>query len=108
AIKVYGQDLTTLNRLATEIEAVVKALPGAEDTFTLRNDGVQYLRINVDRLAAGRFGLNVDTIQNDLKVLLEGRNVGTVIEQGRRVPVVLRGPSELRASPADFASLRLS
>ncbi|MBY0341926.1 MAG: CusA/CzcA family heavy metal efflux RND transporter [Rhodocyclaceae bacterium] len=108
AIKVYGADLTTLNRLATEIEAVVKDLPGAEDTFTLRNDGVQYLRINVDRLAAGRFGLNVDTIQNDLKALLEGRNVGTVIEQGRRVPVVLRGPSELRASPADFASLRLS
>ena len=108
AIKIYGPDLPTLNRLAGEIEAVVKALPGAEDTFTLRNDGVQYLRINVDRLAAGRFGLNVDTIQNDLKALLEGRNVGTVIEQGRRVPVVLRGPAELRASPADFAALRLS
>lgn len=108
AIKIYGPDLPTLNRLATDIEAVVKALPGAEDTFTLRNDGVQYLRISVDRLAAGRFGLNVDAIQNDLKALLEGRNVGTVIEQGRRVPVVLRGPTELRASPADFAALRLS
>lgn len=108
AIKIYGPDLPTLNRLATEIEAVVKDLPGAEDTFTLRNDGVQYLRISVDRLAAGRLGLNVDTIQNDLKALLEGRTVGTVIEQGRRVPVVLRGPTELRASPADFASLRLS
>ncbi len=69
---------------------------------------MQYLKIVVDRLAAGRFGLNVDDIQNDLKALLEGRNVGTVIEQGRRVPVVLRGPDNLRSSPADFEALRLS
>ncbi|MFN4342934.1 MAG: efflux RND transporter permease subunit [Azonexus sp.] len=108
AIKVFGPDLATLNRLAKEIETVVSKVSGAEDTFTLKNDGVQYLTIAVDRLAAGRFGLNVDDVQNDLKALLEGRNVGTVIEQGRRVPVVLRGPENLRASPADFAALRLS
>jgi cobalt-zinc-cadmium resistance protein CzcA len=108
AIKVFGPDLATLNRLAKEIESVVGKVAGAEDTFTLKNDGVQYLKIAVDRLAAGRFGLNVDDVQNDLKSLLEGRNVGTVIEQGRRVPVVLRGPETLRASPADFAALRLS
>jgi cobalt-zinc-cadmium resistance protein CzcA len=108
AVKIFGPDLATLNRLAGEVEATVKAVRGAEDTFTLRNDGVQYLKVAVDRLAAGRFGLNVDDIQNDLKALLEGRNVGTVIEQGRRVPVVLRGPEALRASPADFEALRLS
>jgi cobalt-zinc-cadmium resistance protein CzcA len=108
AIKVYGSDLPTLNRLANEVTASVKKVPGAEDTFTLKNDGVQYLKIRIDRLAAGRFGLNVDDVQNDLKALLEGANVGTVIEQGRRVPVVLRGPDGLRASPADFAALRLS
>ena len=108
AIKVFGADLQTLNRLAGEIEAVVRKVPGAEDTFTLRNDGVQYLKIAVDRLAAGRFGLSVDAIQNDLKALLEGSAAGVVIEQGRRVPVVLRGPESLRASPADFAALRLS
>ncbi|MBK8524960.1 MAG: efflux RND transporter permease subunit [Betaproteobacteria bacterium] len=108
AIKLFGPDLATLNRLASEIEAAVKKVAGAQDTYTLRNDGVQYLKIAVDRLAAGRLGLNVDDIQNDLKSLLEGRNVGTVIEKGRRVPVVLRGPDSLRASPADFEALRLS
>jgi cobalt-zinc-cadmium resistance protein CzcA len=86
----------------------VKKVHGAEDTFTLKNDGVQYLKVALDRLAAGRFGLNVDDIQNDLKALLEGRNVGIVIDQGRRVPVVLRGPGSLLNSPADFAALRLS
>ncbi len=108
AIKVYGPDLATLNRLAGEIVTTVKKVHGAEDTFTLKNEGVQYLKVAVDRLAAGRFGLNVDDIQNDLKALLEGRNVGIVIDQGRRVPVVLRGPGSLLNSPADFAALRLS
>ncbi len=108
AIKIYGPEVATLNRLAGEIEASVKKTEGAEDTFTLRNDGVQYMNLAVDRLAAGRFGLNVDDIQNDLKALLEGRTVGTVIQDGRRIPVVLRGPADLRNSPADFAALRLS
>ena len=108
AIKLFGPDLATLNKLAVDIEHTVKAVRGAEDTFTLKNDGVQYLKIAIDRLAAGRFGLNVDAVQNDLKALLEGRDVGTVIERGRRIPVVLRGPDALRASPADFAALRLS
>ena len=108
AIKVFGPDLATLNRLAVAIEDAVRKVPGAEDTFTLKNDGVQYLKIAIDRLAAGRLGLNVDDIQNDLKSLLEGRNVGTVIEQGRRTPVMLRGPADLRASPADFAALRIA
>jgi cobalt-zinc-cadmium resistance protein CzcA len=108
AIKIYGPELATLNNLAVDIENAVKKVRGAEDTFTLRNDGVQYLKLAIDRLAAGRFGLNVDDVQNDLKSLLEGRQVGIVIEQGRRVPVVLRGPESLRHSPADFAALRLS
>jgi cobalt-zinc-cadmium resistance protein CzcA len=108
AIKIFGPDLPTLNRLAHDVEITVKKVRGAEDTFTLKNDGVQYLKIAVDRLAAGRLGLNVDDIQNDLKALLEGRTVGTVIEQGRRTPVVLRGPASLRGSPADFEALRLA
>ena len=108
AIKVFGPDLATLNRLAVDIENTVKNISGAEDTFTVRNDGVQYLQIKVDRLAAGRFGLNVNDVQNQLKTLVEGREVGTVIEAGRRSPVVLRGAAALRAAPADFSHLRLT
>ncbi len=108
AIKIFGPDLGVLNKLAVDVENSVKTVSGAEDTFTLHNDGVQYLKIVVDRLAAGRAGLNVNDVQNDLKALLEGRQVGTVIEQGRRVPVILRGPAGLRRSPADFAALRLA
>ena len=108
AVKIFGPDLATLNRLAGEIEATVKRVNGAQDTFTLKNDGVQYLKVAVDRLAAGRLGLNMDDIQSDLKSLLEGRQVGTIIETGRRTPLVLRGPEALRASAADFEGVRLS
>ncbi len=108
AIKLYGPDLPTLNRLASEIESVVKGVPGAEDTLTIRNEGVQYLRIRVDRLAAGRFGLNVEDIQNTLRSLLEGRVAGTVIETTRRVPLLIRGPASLHRDPEAFAALRIT
>ncbi|NTV10298.1 MAG: efflux RND transporter permease subunit, partial [Zoogloea sp.] len=108
AIKVYGPDLATLNRLGGEITAAVKAVSGAEDTFTIQNDGVQYLQVRIDRLAAGRFGLNVDEVQNALRGLLEGRSTGVVIEEGRRVPLLLRGPASLSADPDAFAALRIT
>ncbi len=108
AIKLYGPDLRTLNRLAGEIEDVVKSIPGAEDTLTLRNEGVQYLKIRVDRLAAGRFGLNVEDIQNTLRSLLEGRIAGNVIETSRRTPLLIRGPAALQQDPDAFAALRIT
>jgi len=108
AIKVFGPDLPTLNRLAVDIENTVKKVRGAEDTFTLQNDGVQYLQVRIDRLAAGRFGLPVNEVQQVLKSLLEGQQAGVVIEDGRRVPLVLRGPARLRDAPAEFAALRLT
>jgi cobalt-zinc-cadmium resistance protein CzcA len=98
AVKLFGPDLATLNRLSGEIEATLKALPGAEDVFALKNEGVQYLRIVVDRLAAGRLGLNASHIQDDLRMVLEGRQVGVVTEAGRRTPLLLRGPDDYRSS----------
>jgi cobalt-zinc-cadmium resistance protein CzcA len=108
AIKIYGSDLTELNRLALQTEAVVAKLAGATDTLTLRNDGVQYLQIDIDRLAAGRFGLDAEQIQADLRRWVEGQPVSIVHEAGRRTPLVIRGSDALRTSPADFEGLRLS
>lgn len=109
AIKIYGSDLDSLNQLANEITTVVKEIPGAEDTMTVKNEGVQYLQINIDRLAAGRLGLNVEDIQKDLKTLLEGEPLGEVVEghKGVRTPLVLRGTASLQRMPGDFAALHL-
>lgn len=108
AIKIYGTDLVQLNQLATRTEALVAKLPGATDTLTVRNDGVQYLQIHIDRLAAGRFGLSAEQIQNDLRRWVEGQTVGVVQEAGRRTPLVIRGGDSLRTSPTDFEALRIT
>ncbi|MBI1397558.1 MAG: CusA/CzcA family heavy metal efflux RND transporter [Betaproteobacteria bacterium] len=100
AIKIFGADLPTLNRLAQQVEAVLKTIPGNRDVFTLTNEGVQYLRVDVNRFATGHQKLTVDDIENDLRIQLEGKRVGTVIEGVRRTPLVLRGESSLRHSGA--------
>ena len=108
AIKVFGPDLKTLNELAGQVEAVMKKVPGNQDVYTVENDGVQYLRVAVDRQVAGRYGLSVEDVQDALRVQIEGQRAGTVIDGNRRIPIVLRGPDAVKVSPAEFASLRIT
>ena len=108
AIKVFGPDLDTLNGLALEIEALMKKVPGNQDVYTVQNDGVQYLRVIIDRLAVGRYGLSVEDVQDALRIQIEGQRAGTVIEGNQRVPIVIRGPDRVKFSPAEFAALRIA
>lgn len=108
AIKVFGPDLATLNQLAAQTEAVLKQVPGNQDVYTVENDGVQYLKVAVDRLAAGRYGLSIEDVQDALRIQVEGQRAGTVIDGNRRIPIVLRGPDSVKISPSEFAALRLT
>ncbi len=108
AIKVFGPDLGTLNELAAQIEKQIKEVPGNQDVYTVENDGVQYLRVIVDRLAAGRHGLSVEDVQDALRVQIEGQRAGNVIDGSKRVPIVIRGPDAVRISPAEFEALRIT
>jgi len=107
AIKIFGPDLKTLNDLAAQVEKLIKEVPGNQDVYTVENDGVQYLRVVVDRLAAGRYGLSVEDVQDALRVQIEGQRAGTVIDGNRRIPIVVRGPDDVKVSPAEFAALRV-
>lgn len=107
AIKLFGPDLVELEQLSAQVEDAVRAVAGAEDVYRLSNGGVQYLEIEVDRLAAGRVGFDVASLQRELRVQVEGVAVGVVIEGGRRIPLVLRGDESLRRDPARFADLVL-
>ncbi len=108
AVKVFGSDLAELGRLASRIETSLNGITGAEDVFTSRNEGVQYLQIQIDRLAAGRLGLSVEGIQSSLRAMIEGRSAGMVIESGWRVPILLRAGEDVRASAARFGDLRVA
>nr|WP_246120797.1 CusA/CzcA family heavy metal efflux RND transporter [Luteimonas granuli] len=107
AIKLFGPDLAELELLSAQVEEAVRAVPGAEDVYRLANDGVQYLEIEVDRLAAGRAGFDVAALQRELRAQVEGVAVGVVVEGGRRIPLVVRGEEALRSDPARFADLEL-
>ena len=107
AIKVFGPDQATLNGLAASLMETLKGVRGAEDVFTLKNEGVQYLSVSVDRLAAGRLGLSVDEVQDALRAQVEGRVVGTVLEAGRRTPLLLRGEQRVRDAAAVLSGVSL-
>jgi cobalt-zinc-cadmium resistance protein CzcA len=104
AIKIFGDDEESLNRTAESIVSVVNTIEGAEDVYTPRNEGAQYYKLSVDRLTAGRVGIDVDTLETALRAQVEGIKLGTVYQGSRRVPLIIRGASELRNSPALFAS----
>lgn len=108
AVKVFGPDLATLNSLAGQIEELIKTVPGNQDVYTVENDGVQYLRVIVDRMAAGRYGLSVEDVQDVLRTQVEGMRAGTVIENGMRTPLIVRGPEMVRLSPTEFAALHVT
>jgi len=107
AIKIFGTDLNKLNETAEKMVKVLQGIKGSEDVFTVKNSGVQYFRVQIDRLAAGRLGLSVDDIGTTLRGQIEGQNMGTVIENGRRTPLILRGEADIQRSPALFAALTL-
>lgn len=107
AIKIFGSDITKLNALADKMVKVVGEIKGSEDAYTVKNDGVQYYRVVIDRLAAGRLGLSADEISNTLRSQIEGQQLGIVIEESRRTPLLIRGEPDVQQSPALFAALTL-
>ncbi|OHV93791.1 MULTISPECIES: efflux RND transporter permease subunit [Janthinobacterium] len=108
AVKIFGPDLAQLNQFASQVESVLKTIPGNQDVYTVQNDGVQYLRVAVDRLQAGRLGLSVEEIQDALRVQIEGQQAGHAVEGNRRTPIVLRADESIRLSPTDFAAVRIT
>ncbi len=108
AIKIFGTDLNQLNALAERIAALLKTIPGAQDVLTVKNEGVQYYTVEIDRLAAGRFGLSVEEIAAALRAQIEGQPVGIVLEGHRRTPLVIKGGEGMRNSPALFANMQLA
>ncbi|MBW8845504.1 MAG: efflux RND transporter permease subunit [Burkholderiales bacterium] len=97
-IKVAGADLATIDRLSTRIESVVKAVPGVSSALAERLTGGRYIDVDVDRLAAARYGLAVADVQAIVSSVIGGDNVGEVIQGRERFPINLRYPRELRDS----------
>jgi len=97
-IKVAGPDLATIDRLAGQIEAAVKNVPGVSSVLAERLTGGRYIDVDVDRLAAARYGLSVAEVQAVVSTAIGGDNVGEVIQGRERFPINVRYPREIRDS----------
>ncbi len=98
-IKVFGKDLGEMEKLAKEIEAVVKAVPGTTSAFAERITGGFYINIEPDREQLARYGLAVGDLQDVIGTALGGEMVTTTVEGRERFGVTVRYPRELRSDP---------
>ena len=98
AVKVFGDDFDTLVRIGAEIEAIVKATPGAADVSLEQATGLPVLSIHPDRVALARYGLNVADVQSVIRTAMGGENAGQVFEGDRRFDIVVRLPESLRTN----------
>ncbi|WP_018228454.1 efflux RND transporter permease subunit [Methyloversatilis universalis] len=98
-IKVFGKDLNEMERLAREIETVVKAVPGTTSAFAERITGGFYLNIEPDRTQLARYGLTIGELQDVIGQALGGEMVTTTVEGRERFGVTVRYPRELRSDP---------
>jgi cobalt-zinc-cadmium resistance protein CzcA len=104
AVKLFGSDLAVLNEKAQQIAEVLKSISGASDVFAKQNAGMQFLQLTIDRSAAGRLGLDSDSIETLLRSEIEGLKLGIVQEGIKRTPLILRGDS----NTADFDNLQIA
>ncbi|UCV21641.1 efflux RND transporter permease subunit [Ferribacterium limneticum] len=102
-IKVFGTDLVEMERLAKEIESVVKAVPGTSSAFAERITGGFYLDIVPDRNALARYGLSVGELMDVVAAALGGEMVTTTVEGRERFGVTVRYPRDLRSDPQAIA-----
>jgi Cu(I)/Ag(I) efflux system membrane protein CusA/SilA len=102
-IKVFGTDLVEMERLAKEIEAAVRRVPGTTSAYAERLTGGFYLDIEPDRRQLARYNLPVGELQDVIAAALGGDMVTTTVEGRERFGVIVRYPRELRDSPESIA-----
>lgn len=104
-IKVAGPDLSVIQKIGQQLEAVLAKVPGTASVYSERVAGGRYLQVEIRRDQAARFGLNIADIQQVVSVAVGGQNVGQTVEGRERYPINLRYPEDYRNSPESLANL---
>ena len=102
-IKIAGADLATLERIGTEVEAVVRKVPGTTGVFAERVMGGRFIEFEIDREAIARYGLTLADVQEVLSVALGGMALTTTVEGLQRYTINLRYDRDFRS---DLRALR--
>lgn len=105
AVKVFGDDMDTMNASAETISRVLESVPGAADVKVEQTTGLPMLTIQIDREKTARLGINVGDVQDAVAVALGGREAGVLFEGDRRFDIIVRLPERLRNNLAAMQQL---
>jgi Cu(I)/Ag(I) efflux system membrane protein CusA/SilA len=97
-IKVAGPDLDTIQSIGKRIEEVIKKVPGTVSAYSERVAGGRYVVIDINRIAASRFALNIADVQEVVRTALGGMSVAQTVEGLERYPINIRYPRDVRDS----------
>ncbi len=100
AIKLYGDDLAVLEQKASEIEELVKNIEGSVDVFRTDISGQKYLQIDIDQKVIAKYGIHVEDINALVETAIGGRVVTELLENNRRIGILMRYQEKDRSSPA--------
>lgn len=104
-IKVAGEDLSVIQRIGKDIETILKEVDGTASVYSERVAGGRYLKVDISRQRASRFGLNIGDVQATVSSAIGGMNVTETVEGLERYPVNIRYPQDYRSSPEKLMSL---
>jgi len=104
-VKVSGPDLATISDIGTRIERVIKNVPGTASVYSERVTGGRFITIDVDRMAAARFSLNIADVHDIVASAIGGLSAGESVEGLERYPINLRYPRDLRSSLNELQQL---
>lgn len=104
-IKVSGDNLEAIDKVAQKIEGAAKKVDGVSSALAERLTGGSYIDIDIDRAAAARYGLNISDVQSIVSSAIGGKNVGETVEGLARYPISVRYPREIRSSLENLRNL---
>lgn len=104
-IKVAGDNLKTLEQLGKQIESILSQMPGTASVYAERVVGGRYLTVDISRLKASRYNLNIADIQQVVATAIGGRKVMETVERQARYSVNIRYPQSYRDSPEALSRL---
>jgi Cu(I)/Ag(I) efflux system membrane protein CusA/SilA len=104
-VKIFGNDLNSLEQISRRVADVIKTVPGAADVYPEQIGGSPYIDIDINRQAAARYGIDVGTITDIIEKGIGETNLSVTIEGRRRFPIRVRYAPEFRATPESISRI---
>ncbi|MCV2404124.1 CusA/CzcA family heavy metal efflux RND transporter [Marinomonas sp. C2222] len=104
-IKIAGPDLTVIQEIGQQLEKILKPIEGTASVYSERVAGGRYVKVDINRQKASRYGMNIQDVQQVISSAVGGMNVTNTVEGLERYPVNVRYPQEYRDSPEQLSLL---